>query len=359
MSGEDGDCVEREALLTLTTPLNADSVEWCPIEPYHRVLAGGSYQLQEAQGNQVAKRMGQIQMYELKTGDDDNASPRLAKNSCLEVEGVLDMKWSERTMGERPVLGVADAGGSLTLYSLDESGGKLEERVKFERDDDNGEVLALSLSWDESNQTDQLAVSYSNGELQLVNADKECTRRWKAHELEAWIVMIDRHNPAVLYSGSDDCLFKRWDVRTSSATLTNRSHEAGVCSMHSHPTNPNIVATGSYDDHIRVWDTRYIHPRRPALHTLHVGGGVWRLKWRPDNGEHLLAACMYNGVTVVGFDDDDQLKHSPKIISRFTKHESMAYGADWCRHRSDKHDVGCFIATCSFYDNKLCLWKSK
>ncbi len=43
-------------------------------------------------------------------------------------------------------------------------------------------------------------------------------------------------------------------------------------------------------------------------------------------------------------------------VVKFTGHKSMVYGADWCRSgggsQSDK-----VIATCSFYDCRLCLWE--
>lgn len=32
----------------------------------------------------------------------------------------------------------------------------------------------------------------------------------------------------------------------------------------------------------------------------HIGGGVWRLKWSPHNGDFLLAAGMHNGFSVLG-----------------------------------------------------------
>lgn len=105
--------------------------------------------------------------------------------------------------------------------------------------------------------------------------------------------------------------------------------------------------------------------------SVNVGGGVWRLKWEPNNGRHLLAACMYNGFKILDCSDETNLE----IIAEFNEHESIAYGADWT-HMSktdikDKYSSVLssipdlemveelkelkFISTCSFYDHKMCV----
>jgi hypothetical protein len=45
---------------------------------------------------------------------------------------------------------------------------------------------------------------------------------------------------------------------------TNRkAHGAGVCTISPHPVLPHVLATGSYDEHVRIWDTRML--TRPML----------------------------------------------------------------------------------------------
>ncbi len=70
----------------------------------------------------------------------------------------------------------------------------------------------------------------------------------------------------MIYSGGDDTLFKGWDIRNDSSIFCNKHlsskcifyirHEAGVCSIMDHPSQSNILATGSYDEKIRIWDKR-------------------------------------------------------------------------------------------------------
>lgn len=134
--------------------------------------------------------------------------------------------------------------------------------------------------------------------------------------------------------------------------------------------------SGSYDEKVRVWDSRSL---RDPLSTTPTGGGVWRLKWHPNpsKGNLLLAACMHAGVRVlsmgVGPSDplvSGELEPSPaelekgsideggRVVATYTRHESMAYGVDWCRLSSSLQCPQAVIASCSFYDSLLCLWSS-
>lgn len=67
--------------------------------------------------------------------------------------------------------------------------------------------------------------------------------------------------PGLVYSGGDDAAWKAWDLRTPchlAALADRRSHGAGVCCVASHPALEHVVATGSYDEHARVWDCRQL-----------------------------------------------------------------------------------------------------
>jgi len=240
---------------------------------------------------------------------------------------------------------------------------------------------------------------------------------WRAHDLEAWAVAFDPWRPAALYTGSDDASLKLWDLRVARRSSSGggsggsggggggggsssggsdgggrpaapalllcdkRTHSAGVTCVSPHPSREHILATGSYDGKARLWDVR--RPRAP-LAELDVGGGAWRLQWRPPparrggdgggGGDLLLAACMYNGFSVLraafGSDGGDDQRF--EVVERYEAHESLAYGCDWWRGagggggregggigsnggdaRKGDDDV---VASISFYDRRLHLW---
>ena len=131
-----------------------------------------------------------------------------------------------------------------------------------------------------------------------------------------------------------------------SCALVSR-HDAGVCCVQVAPLSlnqPDLLASGSYDENLRVWDLRNM---RNPLSEWHLGGGVWRLQWNPSvmdsKGWQILCCCMHNGFQAVteGQEAPTLVYHGP--------HTSLAYGGDWFRHSPGSQRASC----CSFYDCKL------
>ncbi|KOB70527.1 putative WD40 repeat domain 85, partial [Operophtera brumata] len=266
------------------TGYSADSAEWCPVEPYRRLLVVGTYQLEE-HADENTKELSPIQ--------------------TIETAGVLDQKWCYHKIHDRPILAAVTSVGTIQFYQLLDEDGTLSLKLWLEHAIGQ-DVLALSLDWSTNKTYSEepgLVVSDSSGSVTVLKVAEglEEVGRWKTHGFEAWIAAFNYWNTDVFYSGGDDCLFKSYDTRVPDALVaTNRSHEAGVTAVR-----------------IRTWDTRKL---KSCVTETDVGGGVWRLKWHPTRSDLVVAACMYGGFRLLRRDS---------VVAEYREHESIAYGADW------------------------------
>lgn len=122
--------------------------------------------------------------------------------------------------------------------------------------------------------------------------------------------------------------------------------------MECHYSRPELWAVGSYDGRLRLFDSR--NPLRPVCEPLELPGGIWRLKWHPQDSNRLLAGCMHGGFAVVNIAAGEAV--SSQMTTKFEGHDSLAYGCDWDRGGADKSPTN--VYSCSFYDRRLCAWQA-
>ncbi|CAK1595804.1 unnamed protein product [Parnassius mnemosyne] len=338
--------VTWKTILRWDTGYSADSVEWCPLEPYRNFLVCGTYQLDkknEEQQDTKQKRLGRIHLFMV-----DTNTKELFPIQTIDTSGILDQKWCHHPIQNYPVLGVVTSEGFIQLYRLHTVNDSVELKLWTQASIGQG-ILALSLDWS-SNKIHVLepsiAVSDSAGNVKILKVVGDSLREigaWKAHGFEAWIGAFNFWNMDIFYSGGDDCLFKSYDIRVPDAVITNKSHEAGVTAIRSDVENEHRLLTGSYDEKVRLWDARNL---RKCITEVDVGGGVWRLKFHPCDSSVVLAACMYGGFRVLRIDKQ------VSVICEYLEHESIAYGADWKVEKNSST-----VATCSFYDCKMHIGK--
>ena len=343
----------------------ADSVE----AVNENAFVCGTYQLLNDDGKEQSStnRVGSLLLYQLFGADvdqrndsennrnDSNVGYTVKLSQKILMKAILDMKWHDSD----DILSVADSCGNATFYELKDN--NLEKMSEMNIAEN---ALLLSTDWCHTETSEKVFYSLSSGNLCLFDYSTQSPLiLWKAHDLEAWIVANDYHDTNILYSGADDCLFKKWDVRCLvKPCVVSKHHMMGVCSIQSNKMNKNILASGSYDETVCIWDDRNL---KTPLCITKTGGGVWRLKWHPVYKNVLLAACMHNGYKIIEYDHEFT---ADNVLLNYDEHKSLAYGVDWmcCRfpnHNSAKrltrveelYDTK--IAACSFYDKLLSVLK--
>lgn len=310
---------------------NADAVEFCPDYPFQHILAAATYTLQESS---QPCRVGILSLFSI------HDKTHLKFLQQIKTSGIFDIKWRPGKGNMQPHLLQADSDGNLTTYCLETSGMMSEDEVQVT---DNVKIkelvseniscssMCLTVDWDQfdASLSSNIAVGLSDGLVSVVSlseAQMQIEHTWKAHMFEVWTVAYDSQRHDILYSGADDCNFCGWDLRESSYQpifRNTKSHRMGICSIQNCPARENCIITGSYDECLRLWDTRLME--KPVLQeSVGLGGGVWKLKFHPSNGNLVLAACMHNGFAIVRLEDD-----GIKIVEEYKGHDSLAYGADW------------------------------
>lgn len=332
-------------LHTFDTEYSADSVEWCPHPDYTDCFVCGTYQLQEAENkNTSCSRKGRIYLVKF-----DIISKAFNEIDRFETAAILDMKWLKTQHHGLPLLATANALGQVEVYALENFKLKFIHSLNLSLENEN--LLTLSLDWREradSQMTDILA-SDSKGSIHLLSFSNERelakVQTWSAHSFEAWICAFDRWDKNRFFSGGDDTFLNVFDLRVDKRVLANKSHTAGVTCLLSHPKREYCLLTGSYDENLRIFDTRSL--KQPCSE-MNLSGGIWRLKSHPLKTDMILAACMYHNFSVTDITD----LVSPKLVGEYFEHKSICYGADWCPNIGERN---VFMATCSFYDHKLCI----
>ncbi|KAI9512577.1 WD-40 repeat-containing protein, partial [Russula earlei] len=380
----------------IDTVLPADSVEFCPHPDASNILVCGTYKLQDKDTQQSRPippsesqlpssgpaavgqvRTGQCLVYGVDSspGEDIAVENLLFSSKIQEISlpAVLDLKWCHTTPSRRPLIAVACAEGCVDLFEWELEQKQLRNAGSLRVAPSH--VLCLSLDWSNrrtpTSAAGSLVVSLSDGTVSLLEPDQigqlVVSSAWSAHAYEPWCVAWSCWDTNIIYSGGDDLQLKVWDVRRGfeQPIITNKRFDAGVTCIQSHPNVEHLIAVGSYDATVRLFDSRM--PLTP-LALAGVGGGAWRVKWHPSPSrtQDLLVAAMHDGFKVVSFHNVGHQTDPPsdangknwEIVKRYDEHESLAYGVDWSNESwQGSQSVPTLIASASFYDHALHLWR--
>ncbi|PFH54482.1 hypothetical protein AMATHDRAFT_52085 [Amanita thiersii Skay4041] len=346
------------------TVFPADSLEFCPHPQATDVFVCGTYKLNkrgDEDENSPAQQHRQGQCLVFRTYDADGTDePTFNQVQKFDFPAIPDMKWCHTSHSTEPILAVADSEGGVT--TLQWKCHETLEKMQFITCAEN-DSLCLSLDWSSrripQSSLGNLVVSVSDGSLHLLRpadaGDLIHTNTWHAHDYEPWIAAWNHWDTNIIYSGGDDLKLKAWDIRSgfSQPMFVNRRFDAGVTTIQNHPFIEHLLAVGSYNNTVYLYDMR-----KPlvAMSQLDVGGGVWRVKWHPHENRNrdLLVACMRDGFKVLQYNTSmDQ----GQVIQRFDAHQSLAYGVDWSLANPSANGKS-IVGSCSFYDHVLHIWRA-
>lgn len=140
----------------------------------------------------------------------------------------------------------------------------------------------------------QLASADYEGVVQLwdVNTNAE-VMQFEEHAKRVWSVNFSQVDPSRLVSGSDDGTVKLWSINHE-ASLCSINVRANVCSVQFSPTSPHIIALGSANSHIYLYDLR-----NTTQHLARIMGHGKAVSYVRFMGEsHLVSASTDNTVKI-------------------------------------------------------------
>lgn len=394
---------------SLTLELPPSSLEFSPLQPSYFLV--GTYNLQkgEEEGGEAEpsvgpqKRNGSIVVYEIEGREvvHVHTEPR--------PSAILDLRF-QTCSGKRDIVGVVTSTGTLELFRFSSSSSgppSLTLLGTFRLPGIGEDVLFLQFAWHPT-VADTLAITTSQGGVHILQLSPDYGTSLASedaiilHALEAWCVAVcptvsatgQSDSPSfTIYSGGDDsvlqyatCVVKErsrqhegsLEVELPYPAVSVRGHEAGVTAILPLPCGKDLVVTGSYDDHIRVYSIQPLQETFGARKTrllagTNLGGGVWRLRLiKYDSGGQegegsqpwrafVLASCMHAGARIVRVSgtSDGVGNVELEVLGRFEEHKSMNYASDFQPGSELDSHGGLVCVSTSFYDKLLCFWTAK
>ncbi|CRG93660.1 conserved protein, unknown function [Plasmodium gallinaceum] len=307
------------------------------------LTAVSTYQLKNNNKNNKQKKKGKIYLFRLTENISENDNSDIDYFLSYEKNinfhsGVLQSNYI--FSNENLLLGSVCVNG---FYLSDVNKGNYEKLIQT-KDEENNSGLSFEAF---DNKTEAICVTFSNGDIcYLVDGIKK--KLWKGHEYHIWSCTFNGSKD-IITTGSDDCSFIIWDLRTDNFVQKNKkSHSQGVTSVNFEIVN-NLLYTGSYDNKIRIFDLRNICD---PLQIIDVNSSIWRLKFLYKNkklNKLLVAACDGGAKVFKKINDEFIFKKG------VTNNNELTYGIDAIDIPNKKKKKKIYF-TCSFYNKEVQMW---
>ncbi|GAB5592441.1 hypothetical protein Unana1_07341 [Umbelopsis nana] len=182
-----------------------------------------------------------------------------------------------------------------------------------------------------------LAVADEDGKISLLETDKDAyveheTQRtsFYAHKNAVIDVKWSRDDD-ILLTASGDRTARLFDTETQECIATMAGHEMTLKCANFHPTNKNLIVTGSKDGMIKIWDTRVC--------------GV-----RSNDEEEMVHTAIK---TIPYAHDEERAKKRRRILNSKSKPQPLERSVTAALFLPHKDNI---IASSGSYDGKIKFW---
>lgn len=205
-------------------------------------------------------------------------------------DSVLGLAWNKVA---RNVLASASADKSVKIWSVDT--GKCVASVEHHAD------KVQSVAWKESSPAQLLSGSFDKSVIMVdVRSVNEVCNKWLVTadvESLAW----DPHADCTFVVSQENGVVQGFDIRSGSSdasssgrpVFTLHGHDKAVSSMSYNPRKPNLLATGSTDKTVKLWDLSNNQPSCLASKNPKAGS-IFSIAFSEDN-PYLLAVGGHKG----------------------------------------------------------------
>jgi histone-binding protein RBBP4 len=181
-----------------------------------------------------------------------------------------------------------------------------------------------------------------------------CARKYAKHTSVVNDVCFNCYNSNVFASVGDDRSLIIWDRRVESESVVERAHNLDILTVEFNPLEEFILATGSADATVKVWDMRYLE--KPLYTLAWHAKAVNQVRWSMHMSSVLASASMDRRICIwdvaragMEMSKEDLLDGPPELLFVHGGHTNAV--TDLCWNPLEKWEIASVAE-----DNILQIW---